>query len=229
MLAYEGAPFQVWDDFQLDMLFLGEVLWDTPDPYTDGGVALDMIESESVPPRFTPITKLYQRDGTLYTPTTLNALNDGYGIVMHVGHSNITKVSVGTDDLTIADLDALHNGERGGLWYSVGCWSAAVDHDTFGEHWLLNPVGGGVAYVGNSRYGWGCPGYPGQCVSDLYSQEFFASLFTRDLEHAGTVHADAKHQFVPVAGVDNYMRYAMYELNLLGDPEMPVWTDTPSV
>jgi hypothetical protein len=228
VLAYEGAPFQVWDDFQLDMLFLGEVLWDSPDPYTDGGVALDMIENESVPPRFTPITKLYQRDGTLYTPTTLSALNEGQGIVMHAGHANITKVSVGADELTISDLDALHNGERGGLWYSVGCWSAAVDHDTFGEHWLLNPAGGGVAYVGNSRYGWGCPGYPGQCVSDLYSQEFFASLFTRDLEHAGTVHADAKHQFVGVAGVDDYMRYAMYELNLLGDPEMPIWTDTPS-
>jgi hypothetical protein len=65
-------------------------------------------------------------------------------------------------------------------------------------------------------------------VSDLYSREFFASLFTRDLVHAGVVHADAKHQFVGAATTDDYMRYAMYELNLLGDPEMPVWTDTPA-
>jgi hypothetical protein len=114
------------------------------------------------------------------------------------------------------------------VFYSVGCWSAAVDHDTFGEHWLLNGSGGGVAYVGNSRYGWGCPGYPGECVSDLYSQEFFASLFTRDMVHVGTVHADAKHQFVGAAAGSDYMLYAMYELNLLGDPEMPVWTDTPA-
>ena len=228
MLAYEGAPFQVWDDFQLKMLFLGEIMWDSPDPYTDGGVALDIIDDESVPPRFSPITKLYQRDGNLHESTALNALNEGYGFVMHEGHSNITKASVGTGNLTILHLDDLNNGQRGGLWYSVGCWSAAVDHDTFGEHWVVNPNGGGVAYVGNSRYGWGCPGYPGQCVSDLYSREFFASLFTRDLVHAGVVHADAKHQFVGVAATDDYMRYAMYELNLLGDPEMPVWTDTPA-
>ncbi len=228
VLAYEGAPFQIWDGFQLKMLFLGEIMWDSPDPYTDGGVALDIIDDESVPPRFAPITKLYQRDGNLYESTALNALNEGYGLVMHEGHSNITKASVGADNLTILHLDNLNNGQRGGLWYSVGCWSAAVDHDTFGEHWLLNPNGGGVADVGNSRYGWGCPGYPGQCVSDLYSREFFASLFTKDLVHAGVVHADAKHQFVGVAATDDYMRYAMYELNLLGDPEMPVWTDTPA-
>ncbi len=228
VLAYEGAPFQVWDDFQLKMLFLGEIMWDSPDPYTDGGVALDIIDDESVPPRFSPVTKLYQRDGNLYESTALDALNEGYGLVMHEGHSNITKASVGIDNLTNLHLDNLNNAQRGGLWYSVGCWSAAVDHDTFGEHWLVNPNGGGVAYVGNSRYGWGCPGYPGQCVSDLYSREFFASLFTRDLVHAGVVHADAKHQFVGVAATDDYMRYAMYELNLLGDPEMPVWTDTPA-
>jgi len=227
-LAYEGAPFEVWEDFQLKMLFMGEIMWDSPDPYTDGGVALDMIEDESVPSRFTPITKLYQRSGNLLVSTATNALQSGYGIVVHEGHSNITKASIGTGDLTRADLDALTNGERGGLWYSVGCWSAAMDHDAFAEHWLTNESGGGVAYVGNSRYGWGCPGHPGMCVSDLYSREFFASLFIRDLVHAGVVHADAKHQFVGVAAVDDYMRYAMYELNLLGDPETPIWTDTPA-
>ena len=227
VLAYEGAPFQVWDDFQLKMLFMGEIMWDSPDPYTDGGVALDIIDDESVPARFAPITKLYQRDGNLYVATALSALNEGHGLVMHEGHSSITNASVGTGNLTTLHLDNLNNGQRGGLWYSVGCWSAAVDHDTFGEHWLVNPNGGGVAYVGNSRYGWGCPGYPGQCVSDLYSREFFASLFTRDLVHAGAVHADAKHQYVGAAVSDDYMRYAMYGLNLLGDPEMPVWTDTP--
>jgi hypothetical protein len=227
-LAYEGAPFDVLDDFQLRMLFMGEIMWDSPDPYTDGGIALDMIEDDSVPLRFAPITKLYQRDGNLQLPVVITALNGGYGLVMHEGHANITEVGVGSSNLTDSLLDGLSNGERGGLWYSVGCWSAAIDHDTFAEHWLLNENGGGVAYVGNSRYGWGCPGLPGECVSDLYSQEFFASMFLRDLTHAGEIHADAKHQFVGEASFDDYMRYAMYELNLLGDPETPIWTDTPT-
>lgn len=227
VLEYEGAPFDVWDDFQLKMLFLGEIMWDDPDPYTDGAVVLDMIESESVPSRFFPVTKLYQSTGNLWAANAVAELNDGYGIVVHQGHANITKASVGPDDLTNAHLDGLGNGPKGGLWYSVGCWSAAIDHDTFGEHWLTNPLGGGVAYVGNSRYGWGCPGYPGECVSDLYSREFFTSLFTDGFYRAGVVHADAKHEYAGAAATDDYMRYAMYGLNLLGDPEMPIWTDTP--
>ncbi|MBD3348460.1 MAG: T9SS type A sorting domain-containing protein [Candidatus Eisenbacteria bacterium] len=227
VLSYEGASFAMTTDYQLRMLYLGEILWDSPDPYTDGAVACEMIDDDYVPPRFDPAEKLYQSEGTLDRSSSLGELNSGYGIVMHEGHADISRASIGADELTNATLDGLTNGDRGGVWYSVGCWSAAIDHDTFGEHWISNPEGGGVAYVGNSRYGWGCPGYPGQCVSDLYSQQFFNSLFVKELVHAGTVHADAKHYYVGLAKIDDYMRYAMYELNLLGDPEMPIWTDTP--
>lgn len=227
-LLYEGGLEDVPDDYELDMLFLGEIMWDAPSPYTDGGDALDILDNEYVPPRFDPIMKLYESTGNLSASAASSALSGGYGIVFHEGHANIGVASVGPDALTIPHLDALDNAPRAGLWYSVGCWSAAIDHDTFGEHWVTNPNGGGVAYVGNSRYGWGCPGYPGQCVSDLFSQQFMNSLFTKGLVHAGLVHADAKHQYVGRARTDNYMRYAMYELNLLGDPETPVWTDAPA-
>ncbi len=227
VLAYEGAPFDAVADFQLDMVLLGEILWDDPDPYTDGGVALDMLVDDYVPSRFGSPTRLYERDGTLSKTSALAALDAGSGIVVHEGHANISRASVGPENLVNGDLDALGNGARGGLFYSVGCWSAAIDHDTFAEHWLRSATGGGVAYVGNSRYGWGCPGYPGQCVSDLYSQQFMNSLFEKELVHAGVVHADAKHHYAGIARTDDYMRYAMYELNLLGDPEMPIWTDAP--
>lgn len=228
VLEYEGANSEVAYGYQLDMLFLGEILWDSPDPYTDGGVALDMIDDAYVPDRFDAITKLYERDGSLDLTSCLTELEKGYGIVMHEGHSGAGALSVGPDNLASSVLDALENGDRAGVWYSVGCWSAAIDRDAFGEHWLANPGGGGVAYIGNTRYGWGCPGYPGQCVSDLYSQRFFDALLTRGLSHAGLVHAAAKHHFVGAARSDEYMRYAMYELTLLGDPEMPVWTDLPA-
>ncbi|MCD4689996.1 hypothetical protein K8S17_00895 [bacterium] len=217
VLAYEGASFTVAGDYETEILFLGEILWDDPDPYTDGGAALDMIDDNHISEYLDTVTKLYESDGALSRGSAMSALESGYGIVVHEGHASIGAASVGAGALIAADLDALTNGERGGLWYSVGCWSAAIDYDTFGEHWLTNGEGGGVAYVGNSRYGWGCPGYPGQCVSDLFSQRFFESLFDEDLIHAGIVHADAKHNFVGIARTDDYTRYAMYELNLLGD------------
>lgn len=228
VLAYEAASFTIDDDWQLGALFLAEILWDDPDPYTDGGVALDMIDDAFVPPRFDPIVKLYERDGNLTRGSALGELESGAGIVIHEGHGNTGSVGVGPDELLSSVLDGLTNDGRGGVWYSVACWSAAIDDDTFGEHWLRNGAGGGVAYVGNSRYGWGCPGYPGDCVSDLLSQQFVNSLLVEDLAHAGLVHADAKHHYVGVAGIDDYTRYAIYELNLLGDPETPIWTDRPT-
>jgi len=228
VLEYEGASFTVAGDYETDVLFLGEILWDDPDPYSDGGVALDMIDDNHIPSHM-DIEKLYERDGTLSHGAAMAELQTGYGIVVHEGHANISNASVGPGSLNSSDLDVLSNGERGGIWYSVGCWSAAIDYDTFGEHWLTNEYGGGVAYVGNSRYGWGCPGYPGQCVSDLFSQRFFESLFDKNLVHAGIVHADAKHNFVGIARTDDYTRYAMYELNLLGDPELPIWTGSPEL
>jgi hypothetical protein len=227
VLEYEGASFALATDYQLRMLYLGEVLWNSPDPYTDGAVACEMIDNDYVPDRFDPARKLYESAASLNMSAAVAELETGCGLIMHEGHANISRVSIGPDILTNATLDGLTNGSRGGVWYSVGCWSAAIDLDTFGEHWITNPDGGGVAYIGNSRYGWGCPGYPGQCVSDLYSQQYHNSLFVKDLVHAGAVHADAKHHYVGLAKVDDYMRYAMYELNLLGDPEMPIWTDTP--
>ncbi|MFH1502281.1 MAG: C25 family cysteine peptidase [Candidatus Eisenbacteria bacterium] len=227
VLEYEGASFALSTDYQLRMLYLGEVLWDSPDPYTDGAIACEMIDDGYVPARFDPATKLYESATSLDLSAAVAELEAGCGLIMHEGHANVSRVSIGPDNLTNATLDGLTNGSEGGVWYSVGCWSAAIDQDTFGEHWITNPLGGGVAYVGNSRYGWGCPGYPGQCVSDLYSQQYYNSLFVKDLVNAGAVHADAKHHYVGLAKIDDYMRYAMYELNLLGDPEMPVWTDTP--
>ncbi|MCK4547283.1 MAG: hypothetical protein KAW17_07555 [Candidatus Eisenbacteria sp.] len=234
ILTYEAsaAGSTLPTDFQEDMLFLAEVLWGPPDhPYTDGGVTKDMIDNDDVPARFDPITKLYQDDGNLNYTSAMNAMNNGPGITNHVGHCNINVMSIGPDALYNGDMDDLTNGVRQGIFYTMGCWAAAIDYDCIAEHYVNNPNGGGVAYVGNSRYGWACPGYPGECVSDLYDRQFFRALFTSNLYNLGITHADAKDYYVPdsQAGTSDadYMRYGLYELNALGDPEMPIWTRTP--
>ncbi|MCK4546247.1 MAG: T9SS type A sorting domain-containing protein [Candidatus Eisenbacteria sp.] len=232
ILTYEGAQAgePLPTDYQKDMLFLAEVLWGPPQyPYTDGGIAKDMIDNAHVPSRFDPITKLYEDDGNLNHTSAMNALNAGQGITNHCGHANSSVLSVGPNQLNNGDMDALVNGARQGIFYSIGCWPASFETNCIANHYVNNANGGGVAFVGNDRYGWGCPGYPGGCVSDLYDQQFFRALFTSDLYRLGIAHADAKDYYVPSSTHDAYMRYALYELNVLGDPEMPVWTDTPEV
>jgi hypothetical protein len=229
VLIYEGSSsgsVTLPTGYLLDMLFMAEILW--ADPYTDGGIAKDMIDDDYVPSRYNPITKLYESDGNLNYTTATNALNAGQAIINHDAHANISVLSIGPHALYNGDFDDLTNAPEFGVFYTGGCWASAIDYNTISEHWINNADGGGVAFVGNSRYGWGCPGYPGECVSDLYDQQFFRALFTSDLYNLGVTHADAKDYYVADSKIDDYMRYGLYEINLLGDPEMPVWTDTPA-
>jgi hypothetical protein len=109
----------------------------------------------------------------------------------------------------------------------MGCWSAAIDKDCIAEHWNNSSGGGGFAYIGNSRYGWGSPGNPGTGTGDLFDREFFKKLFNDGLENIGVAHAAHKDAFVEQARSSGYTRYTLYELNLLGDPETTVWTRNP--
>lgn len=222
VLAYEKNPPA---DYARRMLFLAEILWH--DPYTNSGEGKDHIDREFVPPRFDPITKLYEHDGNQSAASAVAAMNEGYHIINHDGHANITVMGMGNGYVYSGTMAGLTNGDRQSILYSIGCWPAAFDHDCIAENFVTNPDGGGVAFIGNSRYGWGSPGNPLFGYSDRFDQAFFKTLFVDEVLHLGQALATAKSVFVPLAGQENVYRWCEYEINLLGDPEMPVWTDTP--
>ncbi|MFZ1948101.1 MAG: C25 family cysteine peptidase [bacterium] len=230
VLAYEGCS-GLPDDYQLKMLFLGEILWGDPgnpsDPdYTDGGVAKDLVDQLYVPPAFA-IQKLYQSADDLCYANTISALDQGMGIVNICAHGHYKTISVCDDNLSDSDMAMLTTDGRYGVMYSMSCLGGGFDQsDCIGEAWVLSAQGGGF-YVGNSRYGWGTPGEPAEGPSDSYDQAFFESVFTTGFTNLGKAHADAKHGFVGESRVDEYMLYLMYGLNLLGDPETSLWTSAP--
>lgn len=222
ILTYEkSAP----NGHELDMLFLADVLW--TNPYTNSGEGKDEIDRLYVPDRFDPITKLYKHLGNENYTSVMNALNSGQNIVNHDGHAWFTVLGVGDGSLGISDMDALNNGPKYSILFSIGCWPAAFDYDCMAEHFITNPRGGGVAFIGNSRYGWGSPGNPVYGYSDRFDQQFFKHLFVDNIYHIGNTIAAAKSFYVPYAAQENVYRWCEYQVNLLGDPEMPIWTDTP--
>jgi len=222
LLTYEKLPPT---DYQTQMLFCAEVLWS--DPYTNSGLAKDLIDEKYVPSQFDPITKLYEALGNESSTMVMAAMNEGQNIINHDGHANYSVMGVGSGYLYRSDMDGLHNHPRNSILFSIGCWPAAFDYDCIAEHFINNPNGGGVAFIGNSRYGWGSPGNPEYGYSDRYDQQFFAALFSRDFYHIGATVADMKTFYVPRSQQENVYRWCMYEINLLGDPEMPIWTDLP--
>jgi hypothetical protein len=210
--------------YQKSVLFLAEIL--RQNPYTDGGIAKDVIDNGYIPDEFS-ITKLYESSGNLNHDTAMDNLNSGYGIVNHVGHANYSVLCVGPNNLTRSDMDSLTNSPEYSVFYSIGCWSAAMDRNSIGERFVLSVNGGGPVYVGNSRYGWFTPGEPGGGSSDMYDQEFFNSLLVENFCRVGETLADSKIEFIPESENDGPERWIQYALNLLGDPELPIWTEAP--
>ena len=223
VLTYEGR-YSFPSDYQLDMLFMAGL----SDTATDGGICKNMIDDESIPSRFDPILKLYQSSGNLDHTSAMNALNSGQGIVNHIGHGFIQKIVIGGSMLTVDDFMALTNAPRYTIFYTNACDPAAFDaiQGCLGRSFLESPDGGGF-FVGNSSAGWYWSGFPGYGTGDLYDREFFKSMFVRGYSNLGVIHADAKVQRIPYSGDYGADRWTQFSLNLLGDPETPVWVDTP--
>ena len=232
-LVYEGVgSTQMPTDYQKKLLMFACEL----DGATSGGDCKDELENYVGIPGDYTITRLYDRDGTSGKTNIVNAMNSGYNLINNVGHANYSVMSAkytGTREyLYRDDMSGLANGPRYSVLYTIGCWAAAIDYDCMGERFVLSPSGGGVAFIGNSRYGWFSSGYPGYGPSDAFDQEFYSAIFDSGTFELGAALSDSKQVFASYAkgsySSSKYYRWVLYELNLLGSPTTPVWTDTPS-
>ena len=183
--------------------------------------------------------KMYERTGNISEQGMIDSINTGYNMGHWEGHGNEVGIYYNggwTTMLDSTDADNLTNGDKDGIAISIGCFTGAWDEtpggDCFAEH-LMNRVGGGfIGIMMNSRYGWGAY-VGGQYVpgpSERIDTTFFANIFESNIYHLGNAIALAKDTWVPYADSGNeydMTRWCIYELNLLGDPEMPLWTDTP--
>ncbi len=223
-LTYDKNP--PLTDYTLKALFLAFHLDSYP---TDGALTKDQKIDPLIPVRFNPITKLYQGSTK---QQCIDALNLGHNLINHIDHCNWNVMGVGTGGyLSTTDMDNLTNGNKQSILYTVGCVPAAFEkNDCIAEHFVNNPNGGGVAFVGNSNSGWYSPGQnPWISLSAAFDISFFNSLFTKGIFHIGQTLADSKADHVPTAVSNSTYRWIMYELNLLGDPELPIRTDAPAL
>jgi hypothetical protein len=223
LLTYEKNPPL---DYETEMLLTGEILWH--DPYTDSGISLSYIGDNFTPARFHPIQKLYESLGNESKYSVINALNSGQNFWLHDGHGNTNLMSVGSGTLYDSDMTELTNAPRFTLCYSVACLSGGFDiPDCIAERWVRNLNGGGIAFVGNARYGWGSPGNPMYGYSDRLQHRFFETLFVNGEYQPGKILALVKAHYAPQSQSENVYRWHQYSVNLLGEPEFSLWTDTP--
>jgi hypothetical protein len=224
-------------------LMAGELLWSIDGVDTWGGDCKDEIVTGSddfgfstagIQADFT-VTTLYDRDlGSWGLSALVPLLNSGVNLVNHLGHANLHSVM----RLPIYDLWRLDNVSAGRMpfvCYSQGCYPASFDNrDDAGAYYAEDCVGeqlvtapeGAVAFVGNTRLGWSAPG--STCgVSQFFDRQFFDALFGEGITAIGRALDDSRVDNIPFLSYAA-VRYVMYEMCLLGDPAMEVWTREPS-
>lgn len=171
----------------------------------------------------------YDSEAGTHRTDVINYLNQGNNLVNHADHCYTNEMGVGStnhgDALYNADMTSLTNGDRQSILYTMGCYPANFEDPTcIGEAFVQNSNGGGLAFIGNSRYGW-YVAYTDNQYSFLYDRYFFRSLFDQNHVILGECFSDHKNDGPKT---DDYYRYIYTELTLLGDPELPIWTDTPN-
>ena len=209
--------------YQTKGLFFAEYM----DAQTDQGIAKDIIMDRYIPEGFGPVVKLYESLGNLNATAVVSSLNGGINIANHCGHAWYDVLCTGPDNLYYSSFDNLSNAPKyTGVLVSGGCWPAAIDYGCIGEHFVNAPNGGGF-FIGNSRYGWFSPSFPGYGSSDLFDQAFFSEVFVNGEPRLGAALAASKILYAADAQAVNDYRWLCFALTLLGDPEMALWTDDP--
>ena len=185
------------------------------------------IDNNYIPSSWT-MSNVYDSDGGNHKTNVIAAINAGQNLINHSDHSSEYTMGTGVENhgwsLGTDDMDALYNGDRQSILYTLGCWANAYDFQTcIAEHFVQDSNGGGVAFVGNSRYGWYNPGSY-TTLSMQYDRYFFSSLFSQSHFYLGECFSDHKNDG-PTGGSTE--QYIYTELTLLGDPELPIWTADP--
>lgn len=223
-------------------LMVGELLWSINGVNTYGCDYKDEIlfgsssygaTTAGIPSTFDRET-LYDRDlGSWDADDLIPMLNAGVNLVNHLGHSNLLSVM----RLDAQDVASLANGGSEPSFfvcYSQGCYAASFDNrddagvvhteDCIGEELVTGP-NGAVAFVGNTRLGWAAPGTT--CgASQFFDRQFFDAIFGEGITTLGEALDYSRVVNIPAVCYDG-VRWVYYELCLLGDPSLSLWTDTP--
>jgi len=176
-------------------------------------------------PEFYDTTLLYDDANTMESAYDL--LNQNMNIVQHTGHAGITALALEDGRIKTTNLENLEN-EYGGIFYSIGCWSAAIDYGSIGEALVKTEEKGQLAYIGNSRYGWGAPAASGFGFSEFFQKEFFKQIFWNNKTVISETNALQKLPFIPFFGGTSVYKWCAYQLNEVGDSYFNLINENPA-
>jgi hypothetical protein len=202
-------------------LFMGEMLFEGVD-----GKDFCLAAKAEFPVSFS-FEELYETDGTLDAAAALAALDYGPGYVVQVAHGSYDVIGVGPglELLFNSDLDGIDSGGRFSFYDVYSCNTGGFDQDCSMEHLLLNPNGGAIGTVSNTR-----EAHPG--ADAKLSEAFFTALFASTSSEPCTVMREVIEQAVTddpdTYRLMNGTRRALLTRSYLGAATLSLWRDAPA-
>jgi hypothetical protein len=235
-ISYQSNP--VLGEFN-NALFAGELLWD--DPLTYGSDYLEMLvgnqtangyETTGIPESYN-IQRLYDEVEYWDAYSLMNAVNSGKQYVHHVGHADYNYVSfMYNEDITNENFSEANGVDHNyTIFHSHGCVCGAFDYDDCILERMVCIDNFAVAVIGNSRYGWFNEGQNEGPAAHLH-REMMDAIYDDGIYCIGEAFADCKIQTAPWITApgqweEGALRWNFYDLNLLGDPSLAIWTQEP--
>ena len=190
---------------------------------------------------------LYDYDNEWTSTDLINTvINNKTAWINHIGHTNNSFV-MKTMSSSVSTSNFTNNGDNANyfLVYAQCTYSAAFDNktsngsysnsDCIAEKFTSEISNGAVAFIGNSRISFadvetttpnGTNG-----ANQKYQRYFHDAIFNKKIHYLEMMNAYTKeiniNEIVVPPEVDQSMKFEAYEINILGDPALSVWTETP--
>jgi len=216
MLYWRGGKPGTWYD---RTVFMAQML----ETAVDGAESAELILAE-FPGNYEKI-RLYQNytahEGSI--PETLENclayMNQGAGIVSHIGHGDFFRLNLGDEMMWRWQVDSLSNDSTFFFMYMMNCASASPEVESIAKNFMHNPTGGAVALMGNQIFA-----NPSRGLA--LEQAVFSLLFESDNLPLGFVTTIPRQIFAVIESRTSWWAY----LNnmLYGDPCLRIWEGTPA-
>jgi len=235
-ISYQNNP--VLGEFN-DALMAGEWLYSNPDTY--GSDYLELLigfhddngyDTWGIPETYN-FEKLYEINQSWGANDLISAINSGKQFVHHVGHANSTYVAyMSNSDITNSNFYGANGIDHNfTIMQSHGCICGAFDDNDCIMEKMVGIENFAVAVVGNSRYGWFNEGQTEGPAQHLH-REMVDALYHEKMNHIGQAFLESKIQTAPWVTApgqweEGALRWNFYDINILGDPTLSLWTAEP--
>ncbi len=205
-------------NYSATSMFVGADLFSSGD-----GAALCEELASYVPSDFN-IVRMYEtnsHDNTL--SDFMNAVNNGVGLVTMEVHGWYTFINLNSTpriSFTYNNADTLANIDRPAVFNIVSCETGGFDRECIVEHMMRAP-GGAIAVLSSTRNN-----YP--YVVQPYNIMFFQRLYRNNIREIAALDLMSRSVFVAYSGAYNHSRYALFSYNLMGMPQLRLWSSVPS-